>query len=58
VHEELVAEIRAAAASRVTSAGAAENGDLAAVEIGIVDALFRVQSVLSRRAEHTYVATA
>jgi hypothetical protein len=48
MNEELVAEIRAAAASLVTSAGAAENGELAAAEIGIEDALFRVQSVLSR----------
>lgn len=47
-NNEMVAEIRAAAASLVTAAGAAENGDLAAAEIGIEDALFRTQSLLSR----------
>jgi hypothetical protein len=46
--KELVAEIRAAAASLVTAAAAAENGDLAAAEIGIEDALFRSESLLSR----------
>ena len=45
---ELVAEIRAAAASLVTAAGAAEIGDLAATEIGIEDALFRVEGLLGR----------
>ncbi len=45
---EIIAEIRAAAASLVTAAGAAENGDFAAAEIGIEDALFRAQSLLSR----------
>jgi len=46
--EELVAEIRAAAASLVTAAAAAENGDLAAAEIGVEDALFRAESLLGR----------
>jgi hypothetical protein len=45
---ELVGEMRAAAASLVTAAGAAEHGDLAAAEIGVEDALFRVQSLLGR----------
>lgn len=45
---EMVAEIRAAAASLITAAGAAENGDVAAAEIGIEDALFRTESLLSR----------
>jgi hypothetical protein len=46
--KEMVAEIRAAAASLITAAGAAENGDIAAAEIGIEDALFRSESLLSR----------
>jgi hypothetical protein len=46
--EELVAEIRAAASSLVTAAAATENGDLAAAEIGVEDAQFRVESLLSR----------
>ncbi len=41
---EMIVEIHAAAASLVTAAAAAENGDLAAADIGIEDALFRVQS--------------
>lgn len=45
---ELVAELRAAASSLVTAAAAAENGDLAAAEIGVEDALFRTQSLLDR----------
>jgi len=45
---EMIAEIRAAAASLITAAGAAENGDLSAAEIGIEDALFRAESLLSR----------
>ena len=48
MQKELVAEIRAAAASLMTAAGAASNGDLAAVEIGIEDALFRAESLLVR----------
>lgn len=46
--EELVAEIRAAAASLITAAAAAENQDFAAAEIGIEDALLRAQSLLRR----------
>lgn len=46
--DELVAEIRAAAASLISSATAVDNGDLTAAEIGLEDALFRVQSVLAR----------
>ena len=46
--KELIAEIHAAAASLVTAAAAAENGDLAAAEIGIEDALFRTESLLGR----------
>lgn len=45
--EELVAEIRAAASSLVTAAAATENGDLVAAEIGVEDAQFRVESLLS-----------
>ena len=45
---ELVAEIRAAAGSLLTAAVAAEEGDLAAAEIGVEDALFRAQSILPR----------
>lgn len=45
---EIVAAIRAAAASLVNAAGAAESGDLAASEISIEDALFRTQSLLAR----------
>lgn len=45
---ELVAEIRAAAASLATAAAAAENDDLTAAEIGIEDALFRAQSLIGR----------
>ena len=45
---EMISEIRAAAASLITAAGAAENGDMAAAEIGIEDALFRTESLLSR----------
>ncbi len=47
-NNEIVAEIRAAAASLVTAAAAAENSDFVAAEIGIEDALFRAQSLLSR----------
>ena len=47
-HQELVAEIRAAASSLVTAAAATENGDLAAAELGVEDALFRVESLLGR----------
>ena len=47
-HQELVAEIRAAASSLVTAAAATEHGDLAAAEIGVEDALFRVESLLGR----------
>ena len=52
---DMMAEIRAAAASLITAAGAAENGDLAAAEIGIEDALFRSESLLSclRQGEFT-----
>lgn len=46
--KELIAEIRAAAASLITAAGAAENGDITAAEISIEDALFRAESLLSR----------
>lgn len=45
---ELVAEMRAAAASLVLAAEAAENDDCAAAEIGVEDALFRVQSLIGR----------
>ncbi len=45
---ELSAEIRAAAASLLTAAAAAENGDVTEAEIGVEDALFRVQSILPR----------
>lgn len=53
---ELVAEIRAAAASLKTAAGAAEVGDFAAAQIGIEDALFRAHSLL-RRVQQIQVAT-
>jgi hypothetical protein len=46
--EELVAEMKAAAASLVTAAAAAENGDLAAAEIGLEDAMFRTQHLMAR----------
>jgi hypothetical protein len=46
--QELIAEIRAAASSLTTAADAAESGDLVAAEIGIEDALFRTESILSR----------
>lgn len=46
--KEMIAEIHAAASSLVTAAAAAENGDLTAAEIGIEDALFRTESLLSR----------
>ena len=46
--DELVAEIRAAAASLITAAAAAENGDFVAAEIGVEDALFRAQSFVAR----------
>ena len=45
---ELAAEIRAAASSLVTAAAAVENGDFAAAENGVEDALFRTESLLSR----------
>jgi hypothetical protein len=45
---ELIAEMKAAAASLVTAAAAAENGDLAAAEIGLEDAMFRTQHLMSR----------
>ncbi len=47
-NDELVAEIRAAAASLTTAAAAAQNGDFTAAEIGVEDALFRTQSLLAR----------
>ena len=47
-NEELVAEMRAAAASLTTAAAAAQNGDFAAAEIGVEDALFRAQSLIAR----------
>jgi hypothetical protein len=46
--DELAAEMRAAASSLVTAAGATENGDLVAAIIGAEDALFRVESLLAR----------
>ena len=46
--DELVAEMKAAAASLVTAAAAAENGDLAAAEIGLEDAMFRTQYLMAR----------
>jgi hypothetical protein len=46
--DELVADMRAAASSLVTASAAVENGDLAAAEIGVEDALFRSQSLLRR----------
>lgn len=45
---ELIAEIRAAATSLLMAAAAAENGDVTEAEIGVEDALFRVQSILPR----------
>jgi hypothetical protein len=45
--KEMIAEIHAAASSLVTAAAAAENGYLAAAEIGIEDALFRTESLLT-----------
>lgn len=45
---EFIEEMKAASASLVTAAGAAETGDLAAAEIGVENALFRVQSLLGR----------
>ncbi len=47
-HDELVAEIRAAASSLLTAAAAAENRDYVAAEIGVEDALFRTQSLQRR----------
>jgi hypothetical protein len=47
-NNEMVAELRAAAASLVTAAAAVDMGDLSAAEIGIEDALFRTQSLLAR----------
>ncbi len=44
---EMVAEIRAAAFSLSSAANAVDSGDLTAAEIGIEDALFRVESLLS-----------
>jgi hypothetical protein len=55
--KEMIAEIRAAAASLVTAAGAAENGDIAAAEIGIEDALFRAESLLSRIRQGEFTVT-
>jgi hypothetical protein len=46
--DELVAEMKAAAASLVTAAAAAENGDFAAAEIGLEDAMFRTQHLMAR----------
>jgi hypothetical protein len=46
--QELIAEIRAAASCLTTAADAAESGDLVAAEIGIEDALFGTESILSR----------
>jgi len=46
--KEMTAEIHAAASSLMTAAAAAQNGDLAAAEIGIEDALSRAESLLSR----------
>lgn len=45
---ELVGEMKAAAATLITAAAAVENGDLATAEIGVEDAVFRVQSLLGR----------
>ncbi len=45
---ELAGEMKAAASSLVTAAAATENGDLMAAVIGVEDALFRVESLLSR----------
>jgi hypothetical protein len=47
-HNELIGEMRAAATSLVAAAVATENGDLAAAENSVEDALFRVQSLLAR----------
>jgi hypothetical protein len=55
--KEMIAEIRAAAASLITAAGAAENGDIAAAEIGIEDALFRSESLLSRIRQGEFTVT-
>ncbi len=46
--EELVAEMRAAAASLTMAAAAAEAGDYTAAEISVEDALFRAQSLMGR----------
>jgi len=46
--EELVAEIRAAAASLTMAAAAAQRGDYTAAEIILEDALFRTQSLMGR----------
>lgn len=45
---ELVGEMKAAAATLLTAAAAVENGDLATAEIGVEGAIFRVESLLGR----------
>lgn len=47
-YEELVAEMRAAAASLTMAAAATKAGDFIAAEISIEDALFRTQSLMGR----------
>jgi hypothetical protein len=54
--EELVAEIRAAAASLTMAAAAVEAGDYTAAEISVEDALFRAQSLMGRVQEAQQVA--
>jgi hypothetical protein len=44
---ELLAEMRAAAAGLETAAGAVDSGDLAAAEIGIEDASYRSEKLIS-----------
>jgi hypothetical protein len=45
---EFAGEMRAAASNLVIAASATENGNLRAAEAGVEDALFRVESLLSR----------
>lgn len=46
--QELIAEIRAAAASLTMAAAAIEEGDHVAAEISVEEALFRTQSLMGR----------
>jgi hypothetical protein len=46
--EELMAEMRSAAASLTMAAAAIERGDYVAAEISVEEALFRTQSLMGR----------